>query len=500
MKLAIGLLAASLSFAQAPAAISGKVVNAQTNEALTGVTVSLGYGADAEKVTTDENGAFRLKVTKPGPQHLMAEKSGFVRTSPGASGMMRLGTPIPVAAGQQVGGILLRMMPEAVISGRVVNEAGTLVPASVTVSGAAMPGSMAGFASLTNGVFRVGGLPAGSYVVSAQGPRDQPFPLTYFPSELDPARGERITLGDAEQKSGIVIVMKETRYFTVSGRYTGELTSEQRDEATIQYDRVDRRPQGIQPTGRLDGEQRFTVKLPAGEYRLKLLFFPRPAPGVRRQPLNLGFITVSVTDRDLENVVMPPSPIYTVRARFRWANAANLTPPTGGITLNPTEGLGVMQVGQKQADGSVSVPNISPDRYAVLIGVEPKDAYVKAVLSGGHDISTGGLDLLNSAVPELDIVVDDSAGVVSGQVTDAAGKSVPGASIWLHWAGSTQMESQLRSRGGSSVADGSFILTGLAPGEYTILGRSEGMVSPIQRIRVEPRRELRVPLVLSSPQ
>ncbi len=60
------------------------------------------------------------------------------------------------------------------------------------------------------------------------------------------------------------------------------------------------------------------------------------------------------------------------------------------------------------------------------------------------------------------------------------------------------MEGQLRSRGGSTNAQGELALRGLAPGEYTVRASAEGITSPIQRIRVEARGEFKVPLVLSQ--
>ncbi len=67
-------------------------------------------------------------------------------------------------------------------------------------------------------------------------------------------------------------------------------------------------------TGR-DANGRFSFTIPSGEYRVKVMSFSQETG----EELLLGFSDFRVNEDDIENLVVPASPIRTVRAKPRWA-------------------------------------------------------------------------------------------------------------------------------------------------------------------------------------
>ena len=71
--------------------------------------------------TTDAGGNFTIKV-EPGKYRLSAQHSGFVSVQYGAWGPNRPGTTLTLGAGQRMKDLSLRLSPQAVIIGRIVDE------------------------------------------------------------------------------------------------------------------------------------------------------------------------------------------------------------------------------------------------------------------------------------------------------------------------------------------------------------------------------------------
>src|SRR5205809_6095856 len=115
--------------------VEGQVLNAVTGEPLRKVNLALmpqqsrqGGPPSPYSGATDANGQFVMKDIRPGQYGLMAERNGFVRTSYGSRNQMQQGSPLTVASEQTVKGIVIRMQPHAVISGRILDEDGEPVP------------------------------------------------------------------------------------------------------------------------------------------------------------------------------------------------------------------------------------------------------------------------------------------------------------------------------------------------------------------------------------
>jgi len=113
--------------------ISGQVSNAATGEPVRRAMVSLRRIDMSPGVTniqvsntasTDATGQFAITGIAPGKYRLSAEHSGFIVTQYGARGPNKPGTLLTLEPGQKSSDLAMRLTPQGVIAGRVLDEEG----------------------------------------------------------------------------------------------------------------------------------------------------------------------------------------------------------------------------------------------------------------------------------------------------------------------------------------------------------------------------------------
>lgn len=222
-------------------------------------------GGEPRTTYTDTSGAFSFTGLPSGRFMIEASKAGYVRTAYGARRYDRPGTPITLtdAAKKQV--LQLRMSRGSVITGRVVDEfgqpaQGARVRAQMTrtVNGertmveVPVPGAMLGEVADDRGVYRLYGLPAGDYVISATPrnsgggdirrmseseiraaeqavkqpqsplePEEPPVTVGYtavfFPGVVNASQASAITVRKGEERQGVDFSVQFVRTVTIEG-------------------------------------------------------------------------------------------------------------------------------------------------------------------------------------------------------------------------------------------------------------------------------------------
>ena len=115
--------------------IEGKVTNSQTSELVKKATLhlnpstkdgSLGIGSNAQGfvATSQSDGTFRFEGLEPGEYRLSGERAGFINTRYGSKGNNGIGTTLVLQPGQHLTGINLALIPQGVISGKVLDDDG----------------------------------------------------------------------------------------------------------------------------------------------------------------------------------------------------------------------------------------------------------------------------------------------------------------------------------------------------------------------------------------
>jgi len=131
-------LAAAAQSSNAPSApkkeecsVAGMVVKLADSEPLRRARVILRSADDHTRsiaVLTDAAGHFQLKGIQPGSYHLNVNRAGFVPQEYGQKKPHDPGALLTLRTGQEMKDLLFRLIPSAVIAGKIVDEDGEPLP------------------------------------------------------------------------------------------------------------------------------------------------------------------------------------------------------------------------------------------------------------------------------------------------------------------------------------------------------------------------------------
>ncbi len=185
--------------------VKGMVTDAVTGDRLSKAFVRLLAGDTSYPAVTDASGNFVVESVKPGMYRLEAEHQGFIEIGEGQGTYLA----IRLTPGQTLTDIKIKLMPQAVITGRIVWQHGRR--------------TLQGFAGgeVTDGEFRIGNVPPGKYYLSAAPDagwesRNRsrgkvavlPRQGTWYPSSVDPQGATPIIVSPGDRLSGLEIRLR----------------------------------------------------------------------------------------------------------------------------------------------------------------------------------------------------------------------------------------------------------------------------------------------------
>ena len=204
--------------------IRGRVVRAGSGEPLRRVQVRVEEWGTADlsgpaATMTDAEGRYELSQLPAGRYYLKASRGGYVEVAYGQRRPFERGRPLDLADGAVLERIDFALPPGAVVTGRVVDEAGEAVAqAQVSllrrryVEGARRLVGEHGDATDDRGEFRIFGVPPGDYVIAARldtmemGSRDRlRYVPTYYPGTPHASEAQRLGVGIGQAVAGITI-------------------------------------------------------------------------------------------------------------------------------------------------------------------------------------------------------------------------------------------------------------------------------------------------------
>ena len=500
----LGMILTVCSLAQPPiaaqkATVSGAVINSngaplrRVSVQLTRLALGPGSVVDApasnSATETDSQGNFIFDDVAPGRYMLTAQRTGYLN----ASYQNARGRVLTVQPGQKTTDIVIKMTPQGVVGGRVVDEENEPLPGTAvnispyfllkdqTVAPAA---SFNEGKTDADGAFAIGNLPPGKYVVSVAAPpasgspvtspprsQQEVYVTTYYPDATDLAAATPVDLGAGAQVRGLEIRLHKVPVYKVSGKLVNAVTGEAGAGTVVHLFRRGGVP-GISarstPTGVSDGDFSFDGVSP-GAYVLET---KSTGEATDRPPL-VGRQIISVGSRDLTGVVVELRPGIELGGNV----IVEGTPPSvwPQITLTPMEGLDYpTEFAMIDGNGRFTETGLEPALYSLNIGSVSRPMFLKAVRFNGREIGNEPIDLASAQKGSLEIVISDRGSSLTGVVNDAEGPVGPGIIVVAHHRTLGRI-----NRVTQTDESGRFSLTGLPPGEYLLTAMDTGTGFPL---------------------
>ena len=432
---------------------------------------------------TDDQGRFSFSGLEPARYQLSAERQGYLRQSYGARKYSGGGTPLRLGQDQHIKDVVLKLSPQAVLTGKVVDEDGDPV-ANVQVramkmlyrSGRKQWQEVGSGQTSDIGEYRIPSLDPGRYLVGTRprnpnnmmnAPSNQPLPdapelsytSTYYPSTTDSANAVPIDVGPGGEIRGIDVRLIKAQVFRIRGRVLNGAASAGgpgRGGLMVGLMLKDggRLPNNMSPAR--PPENLFEIRgVAPGSY---ILFTQGGGPN---QPL--GLMPVEVGRRHLENVVLNVPAGADLQGSFKIEGAtAELAAPNLSINLRPAIQMGAAPRAKAAADLAFTLKNVTPMHYSVNVSGLPDGCYVKSIRYAGQEVPEDGADFLSNA--PVEITLSATAAEVSTTVVDSEGKPVTNAIVAL--LPKDGPASSIQSR--NTDENGGVSFRGLKPGEYRL--------------------------------
>ena len=480
--------------------IQGKVLQEPNAQPIRKASVALRGRkgpADAKySAVTDAEGQFRIDHVEPGQYYVVVEHPGFVQSGTGRR---------PISVSVQPGGgkneLILHMQLAAVITGKILDWDGDPmgnVGVSATRTGPVGPGRTThDFGSaVTNdlGEFRISGLQAGRYKITATPPQgSRPSGLqetsneknqsiylaTRYPGVLDEDQAVAVEI-HAGAELRINFGLLTGRAYRVSGTVTGVPSKGSMAQIILQAKGSAGSPMAPQELGE-SGRFEFTNVLP-GSYVARLIMVTFEGGQPAMQMLGLG-PSVEVSNAHVEGLRLQPEAGGQVRGKFRldagqkfdWTQltAALIPAEEQGAEVMWGGATGIPTISGVNLDGTFEMKNVPGGTYQLLVGARSdnlRDYITKSVNLNGRDVVDTGFSVLPETY--LDVVVSAKGASIAGTVVDGNGQPIANATVVDVPSAEHRMRADLYQRD-TTDESGHFTLRGLNPGKYTVLAFDE---------------------------
>ena len=366
------------------AIIKGRVVDAETGNALARARVRLQAPGNRPPVLTDDTGAFKITEVPAGPVSLFVDRSGYMTSRyPEAGKTIRANvrSVVTIADGQVLEGLNIPLYHGGVIVGRIVDAHGE--PAEfvqiqilrLPPSGRGKPQIRGNSQSNDLGEFRAPRLEPGTYLIRAQSrnnsaPDDpsesQPVP-TYYPGVLSLDQAQPIKVERGQTTTGIEIMLLDGVSSVVSGTVVdanGLPVTGAYINARVIGDLGDMMMSGGGSGLKPDGT--FRLKLAPGEYLLEVQSMRPGVPGrLGADDQQFGRSRISVGTAPISDLTIVMGPGATLSGKLVFEG--DIPPPSAADQVS----VGVATMMNGNQCQSARVGALAPDgtfRVAGIVG------------------------------------------------------------------------------------------------------------------------------------
>jgi protocatechuate 3,4-dioxygenase beta subunit len=486
------------------AAISGRVLDADSGQPLAGAVVRLSGPGATRAITTDTLGQFSISGLPPASYTVQASRTGYLTWQHGQPRANLPGTPIAVGERERKENVDVSLPRGSAVTGIVVDEHGEPLQDLVMqvlqlryVDGRMAALRVAGIAERRTddrGRYRLFGLRPGSYVIRASVDAAAPgigrlagvgYAPMYYPGSRDVADAWPIAVEARTDTAGLVMGFSQAFAARVSGVVLDTAGNPVAGAVRLS---LRRRPGsiGVDPHEEvLAGNGSFTFEnVPPGDYVLHALANPvmrtlRAGPGVfMTLPDDPEFAIQSVTIADTG----PPPLVLTTTTGTatltgRLAVEGQPDRSSFAVTLVPIAADSEYGPVVARSRGAALEGNagfrmtglVGPTRFA--IGSAPEGWYLKSITIQGSDVTDRPFNFIRrgETVSGAEFVVSTSGASVSGRVVDERDSGVSEYAVAVFPVDREKwFEGSRHLRFARSGADDSFRVSSLPPGDYWV--------------------------------
>lgn len=478
--------------------ISGMVVKLAGSEPLKNARIRLlsqDDRAESHSTATDAGGRFDLKGIDPGRYRLVVHRDGFVTQEYGQKRPDDPGAILTLRAKQEMSDLLFRLIPSAVIAGRVINEDGDPLPwAQVSALREVYAGGKKTLSPETTvptndlGEYRLFDLSPGRYFIRAeykpgeritgrgevQGRGDDDAPRgyvpMYYPSSTEPARAASVAVKAGEEIPGLEVLLRRVEVFNVRGRIYN-ITSP-RSNSNYNVFLSPRDGDGWLSLPRRDAildykNGAFTIRdvLP-GPYILSALWFDE---GKRYQ----AYQSIDVGNADVEGVGLSLVPGMSLNGRVLWDGQSTLDTYRLSVYLRGADAVyGFGGHATVTPPWTFVLNDIYDLTYRVGVAGLCNDCYLKALRYGGATSPEDTFTPARGSNAPLELTISSKGARLRGSVTDA--DNLPAVGVWVIVVPDEAHRSSRRLyKSVSTDQYGRFELRGIVPGDYKLFSWEE---------------------------
>jgi hypothetical protein len=482
-----GLIAVT-ALAQSPVApavnsIEGTVLNDRTGLPLPRAHVVLAgaqAGLSTVAVDADEKGAFAFRDIESGRYSLSVSRDGYLTTSTGWLGGARLPQTFAIGTKEVIAGVTFRLRPFAVMAGKISYEDGEpamniRVEAYREYRNHLRHGYTLAGTAVTNdrGEYRLFGLQPGSYIIAAtERPTDANERVqetlrtttTFYANATKLGEAVPVRLEYGQESGGIDVSLKRVRKVTLHGHVINGLTGDAVSSASIEMQRVDAHGTAsiaVAAPVTFDHDHRFEIRDVTPE---SYILWAETADGGKAL---VGHAALAVGEADIDNVELT---ILGERSGSAVLVNGGVRMDDVKLRFEPRNERGkVMEAGKVAGVEGFHFSLMGDDQYDLFAINLPNDFYLSAVRVNGEDVMALGIEGTAATVTRpFEVVLDPRGGRVSGRVLGWDDSLWSRASVALI---PDPPKGRVQSyREGAADENGLFLLRGVAPGKYILVG------------------------------
>jgi hypothetical protein len=464
--------------------IAGQVVNQATGAALKNAIVTLRYFSPSspdEILTRQTNDAGRFSFSGLWGREfeLSAVSSGFVAGTYRATRYDPRGR-FSLAKDQQIKDIVLKLIPQAVVTGLVLDAEekpveGARVSLMKALSASGVPRwTEVGFAqTLDNGEYRIPRVGPGRYLIKCTIPSGEfermpseseaetGYAATYHPNVTDPSLASQIEVSDAGEIRGIDVQLAPTRLFHVRGSLQPPAGWHNVPEHFMLLDRAD--PSQVIATVKSGPDHHFDLAhVPPGTY----LAYGK----LDLTPLYQGQQVVDVGAEDVDGLVLnlrhldPIPGVLQPKSHDRQVDLRKISvrTPLIWVGADPGAGFSPVQIGSDLTFRAYLSDIHDSSGFRVQISDLPEGCYVASINYGGAPVPESGIEYMPGAM--LVITIGTDGGRLDGASVGEDDQPMGRAVVALFAADGKGAPASLQAD-----AKGAFHFNAVPPGDYKLI-------------------------------